>query len=70
MVFITLLDVHDNQYIFLGFFTSLVLVQICQEIHILRCLIKNLYKLQSIIFLTPHALRLFFILAAFNIFHA
>lgn len=66
---ITLLDVHDDQYIFFGFFSSLILVQICQEIHILRCQVKNLYKLQSIIFFTPHALRLFFILIAFNVFH-
>ena len=67
---ITLFNFHANQYTFLGFFISLILVQICQEMHILRCQLKNLYKLQSLIFLTPHASRFAALIIALNFFQS
>ena len=64
----TLFHIHANQHIFLVFFISLILVQICQEMHILRCQLKNLYKIQSLIFLTPHGLRFTGLIIALSFF--
>ena len=44
---------------------SFIAVQISLEMHILRCQIKNLYKLQAIIFFIPNGLRLLSLLATF-----
>ena len=51
-------------------FISFVAVQISMEMHVLRCQLKNLYKLQSIIFVAPNVLRLSGLTALFYFFES